>query len=177
MRLVLAFQVFFKVLFQRAFADSIRALKAGPATSEPQKTPREKPISAPKPKPGRSDAITLLATLQREARLIDIVKEPLADYSDEQIGAAARDVLRESAKVLERLFDIQPLSEAEEGSSLEAPENHDPQQYHLIGNVTGEGPISGQMTHHGWTAKKCEVPQWNGKPDSKNIIAPIEIQV
>ena len=63
----------------------------------------------------RSDAITLLATLQREARFVDIVSEPLDGYSDAQIGAAARDVLRESGKVLNRLFSLKRVVDAEEG--------------------------------------------------------------
>lgn len=175
MRIFLAISVFFKLLFSRKFADSVRAIGKTQPKKEVKKV--EKPKPAPKPKPTRSDAITLLAALQREARLIDIMKEPLADYTDEQIGGAARDVLRDSAKVLERFFDIQPLSDAEEGATIEPPEDFDPQHYHLIGNVTGDGPMSGSMTHHGWVAQKCEVPKWNGKEKSRNIIAPIEVQV
>ncbi len=177
MRIFLAFKTFFKLLFSRQFADSVRALSAGKkaAPKKAEKPKVEKP--KPAPKPTRSDAITLLAALQREARFVDILKEPLADYSDEQIGAAARDVLRDSGKVIERFFDIQPLSDAEEGASIETPANFDPQHYHLVGNVSGEGPMTGQMTHHGWIAKKCEVPKWSGKKASQNIIAPIEIQV
>ena len=178
MRIILAFKVFFKILFSGVYARSIRSLdQNGAAATKTAPAKVEKPKPAAPPKPSRSDAITLLAALQREARFIDIVNEPLADYSDEQIGAASRDVLRDSAKVLERFFDIQPLSDAEEGANIDAPENHDPQKYHLIGNVVGDGPVSGQMTHHGWIAKKCEVPDWKGKSESRNIIAPIEIQV
>ena len=55
---------------------------------------------AAEPAPRRSDAITLLAALQREARFVDLVQEPLGEYSDDQIGAAARDVLRDCREVL-----------------------------------------------------------------------------
>ncbi len=41
-----------------------------------------------KPASTRSDAVTLLAALQREARLVDLIQENLAAYSDAQIGAA-----------------------------------------------------------------------------------------
>lgn len=177
MRIILAFKVFFKTLFSGVYADSIRKLQSEELQSPPKPAKKEIPQPAPKPKPSRSDAITLLAALQREARFLDIVKEPLGDYSDEQIGSAARDVLRDTGKVLERFFDIQPLTDAEEGATIEAPENHDPQRYHLIGNVSGDGPMQGQLTHHGWVASQCEVPKWNGKSESRNIIAPIEIQV
>lgn len=177
MRIILAFKVFFKTLFSGEFAKSIRKIQSGEVPAAPKLEKKEAPKPAPKPKPTRSDAITLLAALQREARFIDIVQEPLGDYTDEQIGSASRDVLRDTAKVLERFFDIQPLTDADEGATIEAPENHDPQRYHLIGNVSGDGPMQGQLTHHGWVANQCEIPKWTGKSESRNIIAPIEIQV
>ena len=57
----------------------------------------------PKP-PARSEAITLLAALQREARFVDFIQESLAGYTDAQIGAAARDVHRDCGTVLKRMF-------------------------------------------------------------------------
>ena len=35
----------------------------------------------------RHDALSLLAVLQREARLLDFLKEPVEGYSDAQVGA------------------------------------------------------------------------------------------
>lgn len=181
MRIFLAIRVFFKILFSRQLADSVRQLLRGNGTKS--SNDKAKAVQKPKPvqpvvrKPERSEALTLLAALQREARFIDIVKEPLGDYSDEQIGAAARDVLRDTADVLQRFFDIQPLVEAEEGSTIEAPEDFDPQHYHLVGNVSENGPLSGQLVHPGWVARKCEVPKWSGRKESRLIIAPVEIQV
>ena len=53
--------------------------------TKPEK--RVTPAAPPQPTaPVRNDAISLLATLQREARFVDIVKEPLADYSDAQVA-------------------------------------------------------------------------------------------
>ena len=57
----------------------------------------------------RSDAINLLAALQREARFVDFIKEPIAGYSDAQIGAAVRDVHRDCGALLERLFGLKPI--------------------------------------------------------------------
>lgn len=114
MRLWLAIQCFFKVLFQPDFANRCQSILDGPVAS-----PEAKPISptAETPsttKPSRSDAITLLAALQREARFVDIVNESLDSYSDAQIGAAARDVLRDSGKVLSRVFSLRPVVDSEE---------------------------------------------------------------
>ena len=60
-------------------------------------------------RPARSEALTLLAALQREARFLDLVKQPLSEFSDEQIGAASRNVLADCRAVLDRFFQIQPL--------------------------------------------------------------------
>ena len=113
MSLGLAFRAFFAVLSRRESAERVRAALA-PTTAKPQdslpapaKSP-EKPITAPaKPAdapPKRSEALTLLSALQREARLIDLVMEPLDGVEDAAIGAAVREVLRDSQKTLNRMF-------------------------------------------------------------------------
>ncbi|MEX0819149.1 MAG: DUF2760 domain-containing protein [Pirellulaceae bacterium] len=182
MRFFQAISVFFKVLFNRDFAARLQQLAdserlptdAGvaptptPTRAEPQ--PRAKP-------PARNDAITLLATLQREARFVDIVMEPLADYSDAQVGAATRDVLRDCGQTLERLFAICPVVEAEEGALHETPADVDAARYRLTGNVTGEPPYRGQLVHHGWQATCCELPKWSGSDDAAAIVAPVELEL
>lgn len=145
---------------------------AAAAVTEP-KTPSPK---VP-PQPIRNDAITLLATLQREARFVDIVKEPLGDYSDAQVGAAARDVLRDCGAVLDRLFELQPVIDQEEGSQVDVPSGFDAGQYRISGNVAGEPPYTGPLVHHGWEAKKCSLPQWSGSKKSAQIVAPAELEV
>ena len=141
---------------------------------QPNTIPKSKPAPAP---PARNDAITLLATLQREARFVDIVKEPLADYSDAQVGAAARDVLRDCGAVLDRLFDVQPIVDKEEGAEVDLPAGFDAGRYRVTGNVTGEAPYSGPLVHHGWEAKSCALPQWSGAKDAALVVTPAELEV
>ena len=116
--------------------------------------------------PTRSDALTLLATLQREARLIDFFMEDLAGYDDAQISAAVRDVHRDCAAALERMFALRPLRSQEEGSHVEIPAGYDPVQITLTGNVTGQPPLRGTLVHHGWQAMQCELPEWSGQEES-----------
>ncbi len=141
---------------------------------QPKSIPKSKPTPPP---PARNDALTLLATLQREARFVDIVKEPLADYSDAQVGAAARDVLRDCGTVLDRLFDVQPIIDKEEGDDVDLAAGFDAGRYRVTGNVTGEAPYSGPLVHHGWEAKRCALPQWSGSKDAALVVAPVELEI
>ncbi|MCR9115456.1 MAG: DUF2760 domain-containing protein [bacterium] len=178
MRLVLAFRAFFAALFSAQTASEIRLALEDKSETPPTPQPKSEPKKPVQPaKPTRSEAISLLAALQREARFLDIVKEPLADYSDAQIGAAARDVLRDCNTVLDRVFDLQPVAEQSEGESIETPENFDPACYKLTGNVAGEPPFRGELIHAGWRAGKCELPKWSGGDESAQIIAPVEIEI
>ena len=181
MRIWLAIRAFFKVLFDAQCAADMRRILDG-ETPAPHPSPEDGgrgfAIGSSKPAPpARSDAITLLATLQREARFVDIVKEPLGEYSDAQIGAAARDVLRDCAAVLDRIFAIEPAVEKTEGDELEAPAGFDTGCYRLTGNFSGEPPFVGQLAHHGWRAARCELPQWSGSRESALVVAPIELDV
>jgi len=125
----------------------------------------------------RSEAISLLATLQREARLVDFIKEPLDDYTDAQIGAAVRDIHRDCAAVLERLFGLEPVVDQEEGTEVEVPAGFDSGRFRLTGNVTGQPPFRGRLVHHGWEATRCELPEWSGSPAAACTVAPAEVEL
>lgn len=184
MGLVVATKAFFKLLFNKELSQSFESLVDGklqPRLTEEKPKAATKPVEKPKPaapkKPSRSDAITVLATLQREARLLDLVSETLDDYSDAQVGAASRTVLKDSKKVLDRLFGLKPLSADQDGSSQSVPEGFDPNQVRLTGNVTGSAPYSGRLAHHGWKATQCEIPTWSGSKEAALIVAPMEVEV
>jgi hypothetical protein len=175
MRIWLAIVSFFKVLFDAEFARGVQKLREGLPTETPAARPvATVPVAAARQ---RSDAIALLATLQREARFVDLVNESLDGYSDAQIGAAARDVLRDSQKVLERLFALEPVAKTEEGQPIELPAGYDAGRYRLTGDVSHQPPITGELMHAGWQATKCDLPAWTGKSELELIIAPAEVQV
>jgi len=178
MRLLLAFRLFFSVLLDRETAERAANLVALPAPSPPDASePRAQPPRPAASPPARDNAITLLATLQREARFVDIVMEPLGDYSDAQIGAAARDVLRDCAGVLQRLFDLQPIIDADDGAEYQTPAEVDAGRLHLTGSVSGSPPFTGRLVHHGWEARQCQLPKWTGSSQSARVVAPAELEV
>ena len=182
MRLFLAFRAFFSVLFRRDIADQVRislenkSIDIGQEKSDMKSletTAPTKPPTLPKSKSStRSEALTLLSALQREARLMDLICEPLDQYNDAQIGAAARDVLRDSKKTLDRLFGIQHLSQSEEGTSIEIPSQPSPVRWRIIGKESHRGTIS----HLGWQATKIEMPQWTGNAEDALVISATEVE-
>ncbi|WP_172991766.1 DUF2760 domain-containing protein [Lacipirellula parvula] len=185
MRLWLAIRCFFNVLFHADVASRCRLALEGTAAAPaaPPAAPAPAPAPTPAPKPAapvkspRSDAITLLSTLQREARFVDIVNESLDGYSDAQIGAAARDVLRDCGKVLARVFAMRPLQAGEEGATVSVPAGYETECFRLTGDVSREPPFSGKLMHAGWQATKCDLPTWTGSQQAALVIAPAEVQL
>lgn len=193
-RLGTAFRAFFRALGDASFAEQVANLLDGatpgppapglPAPSPPSTVSEkgvlpEKKAEPPKKPPGRNDALNLLAALQREARLVDFIKEPLAEYSDAQVGAAVRDVHRDCGAVLERLFSLRPLLNESEEATVNVPAGFDTAQYRLTGNVAGQPPYHGTLRHHGWKATHVNLPQWTGEhtADAAMVIAPAEVEL
>ena len=177
MRLFLAVRSFFAVLFDPRTAADVKQILPGAEGRVSTSRAVEARVPRAAPSPQRNDAITLLETLQREARFVDIVKEPLSEYTDAQIGAAARDVLRDCLAVLDRFFALEPISDQDEGAEIEVPAGFDPGRYRLTGNISGEPPFPGKLAHCGWLATRCELPRWSGSSQSAMVVAPIELEI
>ncbi len=156
-------------------------LRRREAPATPAETPQVEPPAPAKPPPpkppARSEAITLLAALQREARFVDFVQESLAGYSDAQIGAAARDVHRDCAAVLKRMFALRPAVTDEEGKEVDVPTGFDAGRWRLTGKVTGQPPFHGRLVHPGWEATVCELPTWSGSAEAARIVVPAEVEL
>jgi hypothetical protein len=178
MRLSVAFRAFFAALFNASTAERVAAVLETPALPAPEtKPPAVAPAKPKPPKPRRSEAVTLLATLQRETRFVDLVQESLDQYSDEQVGTAARDVLRGCRGVLDRIFSLQVVVDDQEGATVDVPAGFDAGQFRLTGDVSGEPPLQGRLVHHGWLATRCEIGEWSGSEQSAKIVAPAEVEI
>lgn len=195
MRILDAFKAFFAVLGGKEFStfppqidpetpvlpDNATVMVAGDeATRIMSPTPSSQPASF-RPTPSQavqSEALTLLATLQRESRLVDFLMESLDGFSDAQVGAAARAVHDDAAKSLKRLFALRPLLDHPEGATvdIDAP---DAARYTLSGKVDGfsDGSLRGTLVHAGWVAGCCELPRYEGSAGNAPVVAPAEIEV
>jgi hypothetical protein len=176
-RLVLAFRIFFLTLFRKAVAAEVDRLLAGKPAPRPAAELAPKPRAPAKAEPQRSEALNLLAALQREARFVDFIQEPLEGYADAQIGAAARQVHDDCHKVLERVFALKSLLDEAEGAEVEVPAGFDAGRFRVTGNVVGAPPYRGRLTHHGWEAGQCQLPAWSGSAAAARVVAPAEVEL
>lgn len=171
-RISFAFRAFFSILFGGSLAPDI-AQAFGYSKAMPAKAP-SKPAAAPKAGPGPSDgAVQILGILQRDARLVDFLMEDIAAYSDDQVGAAVRDVHAQARQSLDRYMKLTPVIDAVEDTSVKTG-SLNKAAYKLIGNVpaSGEAP-GGLLRHKGWQASKVELPS----TAASTVIAPAEIEV
>ena len=167
-RISAAFSSFFSILFSGVLPESV-ASEFGYS--------KAKPVTAPAPEPPKvkltDGALQILQTLQRDARLIDFLMEDMASYSDDQVGAAVRDVQQQSRAALERYMKLQPVIDGVEGDFAKT-ENLAPTSVKLVGNVppSGKAP-GGVLRHKGWKADKVDLPTL----PPGNVLAPAEIEV
>ena len=196
-RISLAFGSFFGILSRPDFAANVERLRSGdvpetttalplssaPATVTP--TPvAAAPVAAPQlpavpatPKTADTTAaLQLLSLLQREARLVDFVQEDIAAYSDAEIGAAARVVHEGCRKVLREHVSLTPVRAENEGSRLTLPAGFDASAVRLTGNVVGQAPFTGTLTHRGWRATEVRLPQLAEGHDAQ-IVAQAEVEL
>ncbi len=167
-RISQAFRSFFSILFSGVLPADI-AQAFGYSKVIPMKA-----APAPKPQSGPNDgAVQILSVLQRDARLVDFLMEDISAYSDEQVGAAVRDVQLQSRQTLERYLKLQPVIDGVEGDFTKT-EGLAAASVKLVGNVPPSGKAAGGVLRHkGWKAEKVDLP---ALPPG-NILSPAEIEV
>lgn len=170
-QIVLAFRAFFALLFSGTLSpELLTELNLAP------KVPPA-PVAPPKPEIKPEDgALQLLGILQRDARILDFFMEDIGPYTDEQVGAAARDVHSRTHEVLVRHFAPVPVIDAVEGS-VSNPADSSPATVKYIGNVPASGkPGAGVLRHKGWRATATALPKLTSRQDLA-VLAPAEIEV
>ena len=137
-------------------------------------------LAAPVPTANQADAevVNFLAILQEKGRLVDFLMDDITSYSDAQVGAAGR-VLHEGCKaVLLEHFGIRPMREEGEGSKVTIPPGYAPDDYRLVGKISGEAPFTGTLVHHGWRAEWVKLPRLIGISAGRPpAIAPAEVEL
>jgi len=172
-RILLAFRSFFNLLFQGRLSDElVRELGLGARSAAP--APKAPAPAAPAAKTS-DGALQLLGILQRDSRLLDFLMEDLTSYSDDQIGAAVRELHDQCRDSVARYVTLQPVIDGVEGTFAQAP-SKDPNVVKFIGNVPATPPSGGTLRHKGWRAAKVDLPVLAPKQDA-TILAPAEIEI
>lgn len=168
-RISLAFRSFFSILFGGALPSDV-AQAFGYSKIVPVK-----PAPAPKPQASPADgAVQILGVLQRDARLVDFLMEDISTYSDEQVGAAVRNVQEQSKQVIERHMHIQPVIDGVEGTFTKI-EKRPTAEVKLVGNVPPDGKAAGGLLRHrGWKAGVVDLP---AASPGDTVLAPAEIEI
>jgi hypothetical protein len=157
------------------------AILADRPKAEPAQTAAEGVgLAATAPTANQSDAevVNFLAILQDKGRFVDFLMDDVAGYSDVQVGAAGR-VLHEGCRaVLLEHFGIRPMREEGEGSKVTIPTGYAPDDYRLVGRISGEAPFTGTLVHHGWRAEWVKLPRLlRTSADRLPAIAPAEVEL
>ena len=172
-RILLAFRCFFNILFHGALSAGVLGvlqLARREAAPGPKGTPPSGPARTP-----ADGALQILAILQRDSRLVDFLMEDIASYSDEQVGAAVRELHDQCRDSMGRHFALQPVIDGVEGTPVKAPLG-DSRVVRFIGNVPATPPPGGILRHKGWRAAKVDLPGLTAKEDT-TIVAPAEIEI
>jgi len=171
-RISLAFGTLFKVISDPQFAARVQGLR----TEAPQPEAATTPAVAPLREAAPDAALQLLGLLQREARFVDFIQEDIAAYSDADIGGAARVVHEGCRKVLRDNFTLQPIREETEGSRITLPAGFDAALIRVTGNVVGQPPFNGSLTHRGWQVIDSRLPKLAGSHQVR-IVAVAEVEL
>ena len=204
MRILLAFRVFFAVLFGLRLPEELRLLASGEASdpganadklrevrealTQPAHNPAPPPVelraAAPTPTDttatsahtDESAAVRVLGVLQAEGRLLDFLSEDIEGYGDADIGAAVRDVHKGLKRALADHFPVVPLRGEAEDATLTVPVGFDPQQVRLVGNVIGQPPFNGRLKHRGWQVTAVHLPR-GPSGSSARVVTPAEVEL
>jgi hypothetical protein len=188
-RIGIAFGAFFGILGNASFAGRVQRLREAPEAPEAPaaapdfKAEAPKPAAAPvQPAPSALKeaspvaALQLLGLLQRDARFIDFVEEDIVNYSDADIGAAARLVHDGCRNVLREHFTVKPVRTEAEGTRITLQEGFDAAAIRLTGNVVRKPPFSGSISHRGWKVEETRLPKLAPSHDA-SIVAPAEVEL
>lgn len=164
MHLIAAFRAFFRVL---ARGDAAPSLPSATAAAPP-------PSSAFQA--SAAPAVQVLALLQQEGRLVDLLMEDVSKVTDADLGAAVRPMHAGCRKMLIERFAPEPVRPEGEGAAVELAAGFEASAIRLEGNVSGAGPWSGRVRHRGWRATKAQLPTVAPGADAQ-VIAPAEVDV
>jgi len=138
-----------------------------------------RPMSVPSgPNQADAEIVSFLALLQARGRLVDFLMDDINAYGDAQVGAAARVVHAGCKAALLEHFRISPVRTESEGATVQVAAGYSPDEYRLLGKISGPAPFSGVLVHHGWKTDTVNLPRiLRSSTDRLPAIAPAEVEL
>ena len=162
-----------------ALVTALFALLTG-AKATPIPAPMAAAVPPPAPAANQAEAeiVAFVGLLQEKGRFVDFLMDEVTAYDDAQVGAAARVVHQGCREVLREHFKITPVSDAVEGSPVTVPAGYAPDEYRLLGKISGEPPFTGTLIHKGWKTEFVKLPRIINA-DERRLpgIAPAEVEL
>lgn len=171
----MAFRAFFALLGGGLPEDIARACGYSKSAAGKQAPPAAPAVKI------TDGALQLLGLLQKEARLLDFLMEDITPYSDEQVGAAVRNVQTQTQGTLRKVLRLAPVVDSVEGTYVKLDSlgalGRDAAAVKFIGNLPAQGnPAGGTLRHRGWRADGVDLPAVSGKQNLM-ILGPAELEV
>jgi hypothetical protein len=125
-----------------------------------------------------AEIVSFFAMLQANGRLVDFLMDDINTHDDAQVGAAARVVHAGCKAALLEHFRISPVRAESEGSTVQVAAGYMPDEYRLLGKISGPAPFSGVLVHHGWKTDAVDLPRvLRSSTDRLPTIAPAEVEL
>jgi len=184
-RLPIAVYSFVRAIIDPGYAHTLTDLYISGASTVPvlPAEPPEPPELAMPPAPVAQlqdappdSALVLLGLMQKEGRFVDFLQEDISNYSDHEIGSAARVVHQGCQRVMGEYLSIAPVRDESEGSRVTLGKGFDPAAVRPTGNVVGDPPFTGALVHRGWRAVDVRLPKIASSRDV-SILAAAEVEL
>jgi hypothetical protein len=161
---------------------ALATILAGRGRERGTRTPAEaaRPMPVPTGANYQADAeiVSFLAMLQTRGRLVDFLMDDINTYDDAQVGAAARVVHAGCKAALLEHFRISPVRAESEGATVQVAAGYPPDEYRLVGKISGPAPFSGVLVHHGWKTDAVNLPRvLRSSTNRLPAIAPAEVEL
>jgi hypothetical protein len=125
-----------------------------------------------------AEIVSFLALLQARGRLVDFLMDDINAHDDAQVGAAARVVHAGCKTALLEHFRISPVRAESEGATVQVAAGYSPDEYRLVGRISGPAPFSGVLVHHGWKTDAVNLPRvLRNSTHRLPAIAPAEVEL
>ena len=189
MRLIQAIKAFFKILFSKDYASSLRDLpqlqsEVGSLKKQLERQELEAQLKKEQEKQKKQNkqdelaagANALLTLLQKEARFLDFVQENVDSIDDTRMGAVSRLVHKDLSRTFKQYVKLEPVLDRVEGELIEIEAGFDASEIRLSGNVDKEPPFKGTLRHKGWLVSHLNLPK-KAATSNQSVLLPAEVEV